>query len=106
MWAEQEEVFQEREETDLGPGVDHGGGVDQDPEGGGVTGRGVDQHEEAILKMGTDSTLEVTDIISYSLQASLIFLQIKTWFISKCFYFCICKCHITIIVRGFIVTRR
>ena len=60
MWAEQEEVFQEREETDLGPGVDHGGGVDQDPEGGEVTGQGVDQQEEAILKMGTDSTLEVT----------------------------------------------
>ena len=78
MWAEQEEVFQEREETDLGPGVDHGGGVDQDPEGGEVTGQGVDQQEEAILKMGTDSTLEVTDIISYSLQASLIFFSFKS----------------------------
>ena len=64
MWAEQEEVFQEREETDLGPGVDHGGGVDQDPEGGGLIGQWVDQQEEAILKMATDSTLEVTDIIS------------------------------------------
>ena len=64
MWAEQEEVFQEREETELGPGVDHGGGVDQDPEGGGVIGLGVDQQEEAILKMATDSTLEVTGIIS------------------------------------------
>ena len=103
MWAEQEEVFQEREETDLGPGVDHGGEVDQDPEGG---DQGVDQEEEAILKMATDSTLEVTDIISISLQDSLIFLQIKTWFISRCFYVCICKCHITIIKRGFIVTRR
>ena len=106
MWAEQEEVFQEREKTGLGPGVDHGGGVDQDPEGGEVTDQGVDQQEEAILKMGTDSTLEVTDIISILLQDSLIFLQIKTWFISRCFYFCICKCHITIIERGFIVTRR
>ena len=87
MWAEQAEVFQEREETDLGPGVDHGGGVDQDQERGEVTGQGVDQEEEAILKMGTDSTLEVTDIMSISLQDLLIFLQIKTWFISKCFYF-------------------
>ena len=87
MWAEQEEVFQEIEETDLGPGVDHGGEVDQDPEGGEVTGQGVDQQEEAILKMATDSTLEVTDIISILLQDSLIFLQIKTWFIRRFFYF-------------------
>ena len=84
MWAEQEEVFQEREETDLGPGVDHGGEVDQDPEGG---DQGVDQEEEAILKMGTDSTLEVTDIMSISLQDSLIFLQSKPDLLADVFIF-------------------